>query len=175
MPKNFAATRRTVRASGRFRLSLVRRQCRSRFAGRRGAPSALADVFNYHQCAASAGIVSPAPPCRLFPVLFSPFPPFAPSSIFAARLRKCRPAARLFIFFIPPRRIYCASRRWSSAFPCGARRTARLAPLLFPAREERHYCEQRESAEARRAAAASAPAFGWRGSRLGHRRDGYGE
>ena len=53
VPKNFAATRRTVRASGRFRLSLVRRQCRSRFAGRRGAPSALADVFNYHQCAAS--------------------------------------------------------------------------------------------------------------------------
>lgn len=142
---------------------------------RRGAPSALADVFNYHQCAASAGVVSPAPPCRLFHVLFSPFPPFAPSSIFAARMRKYRPAARLSIFLIPPRRIYCASRRWSSAFPCGARRTARLAPLLFPAREERYYCEQRESAPARRAAAATAPAaFGGRWSRLGHRRDGYG-
>ena len=97
-------------------------------------------------------------PCRLFHVLFSPFPPFAPSSIFAARLRKCRPAARLFIFFIPPRRIYCASRRWSSAFPCGARRTARLTPLLFPAREERDRSEQRESAEASRAAAAASAA-----------------
>ena len=38
-------TRRAVRASGRFQLSSVRRQCRSRFAGRRGAPSARADVL----------------------------------------------------------------------------------------------------------------------------------
>ena len=62
---------------------------------RRGAQSALADIFNYHQCAASAGVVSPAPPCRLFHVLFSPFPPFAPSSIFcraAAKMQACRAA-----------------------------------------------------------------------------------
>ena len=152
---------------------------------RRGAPSALADVFNYHQCAASAGVALPVdaarrPRERTFPIIISAplvpassrrprravcftscFPLFLPSRLrlfFAARLRKCRPAARLSIFLIPPRRIYCASRRWSSAFPCGARRTARLTPLLFPAREERYCCEQRESAPARRAAAASAAA-----------------
>ena len=175
VPKNFAATRRTVRASGRFRSSLVRRQCRSRFAGRRGTRSARADVLIIF----SAPLVPASSRRPRRAVCFtSCFPLFLPSRLrlfFAARLRKCRPAARLSIFLILPRRIYCASRRWSSAFPCGARRTARLAPLLFPAREERHYGEQRERAEARRAAAASAPAFGWRGGRLGHRRDGYGE
>lgn len=89
---------------------------------RRGARSALADVFNYHQCAASAGVVSPAPPCRLFSVLFFPFPPFAPPNVFAARLRKCRPAARLSIFY--PATPYLL----------------RLAPLEFgvPLRREAH-------------------------------------
>ena len=125
---------------------------------RRGTRSARADVL----IILSAPLVPASSRRPRRAVCFtSCFPLFLPSRLrlfFAARLRKCRPAARLSIFLIPPRRIYCASRRWSSAFPCGARRTARLTPLLFPAREERYYCEQRESAPARRAAAATAAA-----------------